>query len=269
MSEDSRPRPRNAGCRAGIVCQDRGRPRELLRCLAPSEEIGAHFRAAQVEFLKGLRALIDMRIARLSSNGRRDVRPGGVTSTAWPSGAGRHDGVARRPAEPGAALRRYNGLNLHGRRVRSEIRSQGGPHDQGRPPIRQVSPASISSCCSSGRLRRPIPERRNLAARIALLNRVRTEFLGCWSAADARAGDRLMGISPRPARESSGAHREGIVRRTADDDTVQRSGAAQDEVGVTRAGPAPTRWRERKGAMALELRTHAFARGATFRRIHV
>ena len=39
----------------------------LLRCLAPSEEIGAHFRAAQVEFLKGLRALIDARIAQLSS----------------------------------------------------------------------------------------------------------------------------------------------------------------------------------------------------------
>jgi hypothetical protein len=39
----------------------------LLRCLAPSEEVSGHFRTAHVEFLKGVRALIDSRIAQLSS----------------------------------------------------------------------------------------------------------------------------------------------------------------------------------------------------------
>ncbi len=38
----------------------------LLRCLAPSEEVSGHFRAAHVEFLRGVRALIDARIEQLS-----------------------------------------------------------------------------------------------------------------------------------------------------------------------------------------------------------
>ena len=36
----------------------------ILRAFAPSEEVLAHFRAAQVEILKGLRAAIDARIER-------------------------------------------------------------------------------------------------------------------------------------------------------------------------------------------------------------
>jgi hypothetical protein len=39
----------------------------LLRCLAPPEEASEHFRRAQVEFLKGVRALIDARIEQLSA----------------------------------------------------------------------------------------------------------------------------------------------------------------------------------------------------------
>ena len=39
----------------------------LLRCLAPGEEVSQHFRTAQVEFLKGIRALIDARLEHLSS----------------------------------------------------------------------------------------------------------------------------------------------------------------------------------------------------------
>ena len=40
---------------------------KLLEQFAPSEEVRTHFRAAQVEFLKGLRAAIDARIARGAS----------------------------------------------------------------------------------------------------------------------------------------------------------------------------------------------------------
>ena len=36
----------------------------LLRAFAPSEEVLAHFRAARVEVLKGLRAAIDARMER-------------------------------------------------------------------------------------------------------------------------------------------------------------------------------------------------------------
>jgi hypothetical protein len=39
---------------------------ELLQRLAPPEEVRRHFDAARVEFLKGLRALIDARIEGLT-----------------------------------------------------------------------------------------------------------------------------------------------------------------------------------------------------------
>lgn len=39
---------------------------EMVEKLAPSEEVRNHFRAARVEFLKGIRALIDSRIEELS-----------------------------------------------------------------------------------------------------------------------------------------------------------------------------------------------------------
>jgi hypothetical protein len=39
---------------------------ELLRRLGPPEEVRRHFTAARVEFLKGLRALIDARIEQVS-----------------------------------------------------------------------------------------------------------------------------------------------------------------------------------------------------------
>jgi hypothetical protein len=44
---------------AGDICN-------LLRALAPSEEALRHFRSARVEVLKGVRAVIDSRIERLS-----------------------------------------------------------------------------------------------------------------------------------------------------------------------------------------------------------
>jgi hypothetical protein len=40
---------------------------DLLKRLGPPEEVQSHFRAARVELLKGLRALIDQRIQDLSA----------------------------------------------------------------------------------------------------------------------------------------------------------------------------------------------------------
>jgi hypothetical protein len=43
----------------------------LLGAFAPSEEVRAHFRAARVEVLKGLRAAIDARIERATREDRK------------------------------------------------------------------------------------------------------------------------------------------------------------------------------------------------------
>ena len=40
---------------------------DLLRALAPSEEALGHFRSARLEVLKGVRAVIDSRIERLTT----------------------------------------------------------------------------------------------------------------------------------------------------------------------------------------------------------
>jgi hypothetical protein len=49
---------------------------DLLRTLAPSEEALGHFRNARMEVLKGVRAIIDSRIERLSAG-----RPKGKSVT--------------------------------------------------------------------------------------------------------------------------------------------------------------------------------------------
>ncbi len=52
---------------ARCVCEGAGPAlTELLRRLAPPAEAQRHFESARIEFLKGLRALIDARIERLS-----------------------------------------------------------------------------------------------------------------------------------------------------------------------------------------------------------
>jgi hypothetical protein len=46
---------------------------DLLRSCVPSEEVSQHFTNARVEILKGLRAVIDARIDRLSADRRKGV----------------------------------------------------------------------------------------------------------------------------------------------------------------------------------------------------
>jgi len=58
-----------SGGASSCLCHDAGPVlTELLRRLAPPEEARRHFETARVEFLKGLRAVIDDRIARRSKS---------------------------------------------------------------------------------------------------------------------------------------------------------------------------------------------------------
>ncbi len=53
--------------RGQCLCQGAGPAlSELLHKLAPPDEVRRHFEAARLEFLKGLRALVDARIEQVS-----------------------------------------------------------------------------------------------------------------------------------------------------------------------------------------------------------
>lgn len=69
MSEEKAPAAGEAGPTVNESC---ARIREdvlnLVMAFAPSEEVLAHFRAARIEVLKGLRAAIDARIERISQD---------------------------------------------------------------------------------------------------------------------------------------------------------------------------------------------------------
>lgn len=43
----------------------------LMRKFGPSEDVQSHFRTARIEFLKGLRAILDERIEKLSATPSR------------------------------------------------------------------------------------------------------------------------------------------------------------------------------------------------------
>ena len=62
MSDTDTQTPCNCACRgAGPLLT------AFLRGLSPSEEVSQHFQAAQLEVLKGLRALLDEQIAAKSA----------------------------------------------------------------------------------------------------------------------------------------------------------------------------------------------------------
>ena len=63
--------PHSAGT-SSCACQGAGPVlTELLQRLAPPEEARQHFETARLEFLKGLRAVIDHRISRQSKRRER------------------------------------------------------------------------------------------------------------------------------------------------------------------------------------------------------
>lgn len=45
----------------------------VLRCVMPSDQVIEHFSNARIELLKGIRAIVDARIDRLSSEGKKGV----------------------------------------------------------------------------------------------------------------------------------------------------------------------------------------------------
>lgn len=62
MSENETPKPQS-----GCACMGAGPTlTEVFRRMGPSEPVRQHFQNARIEFLKGIRALIDERIADLS-----------------------------------------------------------------------------------------------------------------------------------------------------------------------------------------------------------
>lgn len=64
---------RSAGSAGGpCICQGVAPAlSELLRRVGPPKEARGHFEAARLEFLKGLRALLDARIERCAKTSRR------------------------------------------------------------------------------------------------------------------------------------------------------------------------------------------------------
>lgn len=65
MNKKTKPSPKQQS--GPCLCQGAGPAlSELLRRIGPPERARRHFDAARVEFLKGLRALIDARIEQVS-----------------------------------------------------------------------------------------------------------------------------------------------------------------------------------------------------------
>jgi hypothetical protein len=66
MSDQS---DRPAGSTGGCGCQGAGPIlTDFMKRMAPDEQVRQHFRTARIEFLKGLRAIIDQRIDDLSKS---------------------------------------------------------------------------------------------------------------------------------------------------------------------------------------------------------
>ena len=57
-----------SGC---IFCEATDAMKKFLRDVGPSEEAAGHFRQSRVEFLKGIRRIIDDRIGKVSNAGQR------------------------------------------------------------------------------------------------------------------------------------------------------------------------------------------------------
>ena len=57
-----------------LFCEATDSMREFLQFRGPSDEAKSHFRQARVEFLKGIRRIIDDRIERVQQTGERGTR---------------------------------------------------------------------------------------------------------------------------------------------------------------------------------------------------
>jgi hypothetical protein len=72
MNHKTKIPPKSKAERGPCLCEGAGPAlSDLLRRLGPPEPARRHFQAARVELLKGLRALIDARLERLSRPARK------------------------------------------------------------------------------------------------------------------------------------------------------------------------------------------------------
>ena len=66
MNEQTAQTHQASGC---IFCEASDHMRKFFRNVGPSEEVSNHFRQSRVEFLKGIRRIIDERIERVNKGG--------------------------------------------------------------------------------------------------------------------------------------------------------------------------------------------------------
>jgi hypothetical protein len=57
-----------------ICCEASDVIRKVLRAIGPSESVSAHFRQSRIEFLKGIRALLDERINHIGREPHKGTR---------------------------------------------------------------------------------------------------------------------------------------------------------------------------------------------------
>jgi hypothetical protein len=73
MSEDTNEKTSRARDH-GVCCEAGGAIEHLLRRLRPSEQASGHFRQSRIEFLEGLRTLLDERIDHLGRAPHKGTR---------------------------------------------------------------------------------------------------------------------------------------------------------------------------------------------------
>lgn len=73
MNEEKEPGSGGRRAEGGAFARLGAEIDNLLRSVIPSDEASQHFSNARLEVLKGVRAIINARIDRLSSEGRKGV----------------------------------------------------------------------------------------------------------------------------------------------------------------------------------------------------
>lgn len=71
MNEEIPPAAAETRC---VFCEMSEAMGPLLRALGGSEKVTSHFRASRLEFLKGLRAMLDERIGHMAQPPRKGTR---------------------------------------------------------------------------------------------------------------------------------------------------------------------------------------------------
>jgi len=57
-----------------VVCEASEKIGQIFKEFGPSEEVTSHFRQSRIEFLKGIRTMLDERIEHLSKHDQKGTR---------------------------------------------------------------------------------------------------------------------------------------------------------------------------------------------------